>query len=652
MRARNACFLLALALASSAGRLPAQALTIWPVDPLVKVFADSPPSTASAAVEIQCGANEYVSAQVAVRADRDVKGLAGQWQGVRHTERDYTLPAGALQWRFVGFIPINKNTPNTPSDILVRTAPCEVPDPLLEARALDLAAGHTQPVWLTARIPRDAPPGRYRGDFAVVGPGESATIRVDLEVFPYVLPDARHLWVTHWFNAGRIARAHSVEPWSTAHWSLLGRYARNMAAHRQNVALTPLSLVTATQEPGGRIAFDYTRLDRWVRVFEAAGACDRIEIGHVAHHTAGGWASPTFSLNPVAARDRATGGEISLPPETGLAPLLADLERHLAERGWLDKTMIHIGDEPALHNVASWRDAAAFVRRAAPRLRRIEAIETRHLAGDLEVWVPKLSYFPGWREEFAAAQRAGNELWFYTCLHPQGYYPNRFLDYPLVGTRALHWINWAYGFDGYLHWGLEAWPADPFGPPADRLPPGDTHIIYPGADGPLDSIRWEMLREGLQDYEALRLLAERTQGVVERLGGSAATFDPRRRSDEIARRIVPGFADYERNPAAFRAVRRMLMEELATIDAPPLAVIACAPAAESDLPPGPIVVEIEGLVEPGAAVTMGGRPVEVGADGRFIARAFLSPRNETVEFTIARDGQKKTLRRHFRVRPI
>lgn len=35
---------------------------------------------------------------------------------------------------------------------------------------------------------------------------------------------------------------------------------------------------------------------------------------------------------------------------------------------------------------------------------------------------------------------------------------------------------------------------------------GDTFKVYPGADGPIDSIRWEALAEALQDYAILQTL--------------------------------------------------------------------------------------------------------------------------------------------------
>ena len=38
------------------------------------------------------------------------------------------------------------------------------------------------------------------------------------------------------------------------------------------------------------------------------------------------------------------------------------------------------------------------------------------------------------------------------------------------------------------------------------MPAGDTHIIYPGKNGPLSSLRFESQRLGIEDYEILEIL--------------------------------------------------------------------------------------------------------------------------------------------------
>jgi len=62
------------------------------------------------------------------------------------------------------------------------------------------------------------------------------------------------------------------------------------------------------------------------------------------------------------------------------------------------------------------------------------------------------------------------------------------------------------------------------------------------------------------------------------------------------------------------------------------------------------VVEVRGVCEPGATVTVNGRALETGDDGRFACTA--SPSGATGEITIEAqlDGKKKVTARRFQVR--
>ena len=77
------------------------------------------------------------------------------------------------------------------------------------------------------------------------------------------------------------------------------------------------------------------------------------------------------------------------------------------------------------------------------------------------------------------------------------------------------WLFYRLGGRGFLHWGFNYWHkmekeeiGDPFHDASNGLYPdipyGDPFMIYPGKDGPLDSIRWEVFAESLQDYAVLQ----------------------------------------------------------------------------------------------------------------------------------------------------
>ena len=72
-------------------------------------------------------------------------------------------------------------------------------------------------------------------------------------------------------------------PTEKRYWRLLRAYARNMAAHRQNVILAPLfELIQVRGDGKGKLVFDFTHFDRWVKLFQTEGVIGRIEGSHLA----------------------------------------------------------------------------------------------------------------------------------------------------------------------------------------------------------------------------------------------------------------------------------------------------------------------------------------------------------------------------------
>jgi hypothetical protein len=177
------------------------------------------------------------------------------------------------------------------------------------------------------------------------------------------------------------------------------------------------------------------------------------------------------------------------------------------------------------------------------------------LKKNCDLWVPQLGRFDQQMDLIRERMQSGREVWFYTCLFPNKRYPNRLIDYALLKVRLLHWLNFRYGFTGFLHWGWNFWTPEPVKdtqPVIDAntqlLPPGDAFIVYPDRAGKsvYSSIRLETMREGIEDYELLRQLQQRDPVKAEHLSQAAIT----------------SFTDYVRDPAKFRALEKQLLQAL------------------------------------------------------------------------------------------
>jgi hypothetical protein len=555
--------ILLLAISSSLAALPTACgadLAVWAVDPLIKVFRDAPPREAEEAIA-EVARGEHATLQVVVRCDEPIEGLEASIDGagLRHADGDATLPVASV--RFAGYVPVTRPTP-TPSSDRLRPAPADYPDPLLEECSIDVAPDSAQPIWITVPVPMDARPGAYLGQLHLSGiaGGEPASAAIPLRITVYdVVVGPSRLWVTNWYFTRFHHLQNEPEPYSEEFWLLLGRFARNMAEHRQNVAwVSPLDLARCELDAGGRMIFDFSRFDRWVKVFMEAGVIGRIEGRHIGARS-GPWVSPFVVriLRPENGRIiSATADPASPQAEAFYRQFLPALVAHLKERGWLDRYLQHLADEPIEQNIESYRAMAELVHTHAPELRIIEACHTKDLIGAIDVWVPQLNYWHRDADYYAQRRAEGEEVWFYTCMFPQGEYANRFIELPLIKTRLLHWINYRYGATGYLHWGYNAWrdDVDPFANPAPDhpagrtiLPAGDAWIVYPGKEGPLDSIRFEAMRDGIADYELLCMLGDKDPHAARRL---------------VARHILD-FDRYDCNVPAFRATRRELLTLLA-----------------------------------------------------------------------------------------
>ncbi|UCH36011.1 MAG: DUF4091 domain-containing protein [Armatimonadota bacterium] len=518
---------------------PEAGFSIWVTHSLDTVFKDTPaPAQSSAAISLVAAGGEYESAQVVVVPHRALDALAFSVSSLAGPQG--RIPASRVQCRFVGYQWVEKNSKASPPQELTRQAPAWFPDPLLEEREVAAERGENQPILVTVSVPRDTAPGLYRSKVRVQGDGARVDVPLTLEVLPFNLPEKPTLWVTNWFSHGAIANAYGVPLYSEEFWRLLEAFARDMAEHRQNVVIVPPDLVDVYIEANGGLTFDFPRFDRWVGIFEQAGVAERLEIMHMGGRTTGEWECPTFAIGRRPALVRATGERQDIEIEQ----FLPGLVQHLKEKGWLGKSMLHVADEPIPVNVESWQEASRRVHAAAPELPRIDAIHVPGLPGDLEIWVPQLNFFDESYETFRDAQQKGEcELWFYTAWVPQGKYPNRLMDFPLIKPRLLHWVNYLYGATGYLHWGLNWWDIE-FG----HFSPGDEWIVYPGKNGPRGSLRWEAMRDGLEDYEYFKLL-EGKRGEE--------------RAMELGRRLMRSITDYDRDPGTLLDIRRQMAAEIA-----------------------------------------------------------------------------------------
>ena len=493
-------------------------MLIWAQDCLSRIFPHTSPSEPTTGIFLSAAKGEVACFQVGVRSEeglREVRAEAGELR----SEGSH-LPEGEVLYQ--EYVPVHWHTSGNPPDDLEGAAPGFYPDPLPpepSLRGCGASLPKVRPLWVRYRTPRDAEPREYEGEVRVAADGDEARIKVHLRVHPFALPEEPHLLMTNWLSLTSLCRFHRVEPLSEPFWDVLGRYARDLSDHRQTVILTPLfavgdaQLVEVSEPEPGRYTFDFRDLDRWAELFFGYGF-KLLEGSHLA----GGSKNPS----PIV-----IDGQIRHFPSTEdpawrsfISQYLRALRDHLRERGWLDRFLLHISDEPHGDQLPLYASISELVRRVAPEFKLIDAMAEPEYAIYVDHPVPLEDRY----RKFVESGLPRERVWFYYCCGPTGPWPNRFLDYPLVRVRIFTWVAFRYGIPGFLHWGLNHWDWHPpyyrretYNPYDNTtcgvLAPGDGYLIYPPWDperskDPVDSVRWEVVRKAMEDYEYLWLLRE------------------------------------------------------------------------------------------------------------------------------------------------
>ena len=525
-------------------------------DELTPLFADSNPTDGTAEIRSDTprGVLAGVHVLIAGLPPRDVI----EWKlSQSGGDGAKSAPAGAAAYRLID-VPVEQNTglPSRTEAVngvinpyVIRRAPFRVFE-TLEPIASTTSASEQGVLALRIELPIAANESPETRDYEIeLTSGDwKQTLRWTVVVHDVAVPPVgpESFGYTNWFSTGIIAQRHGLEPWSEPFWAMLGRYADLMARGRQNTFRVCWEQFATFQD--GRPVVDRERLKRYVNLFLERGFT-LVEGGHFAGRHKGDWMSKRLDFVM-------TGNGVNEPQgRAELSALLAEVRAVLDELHLPPKVryLQHLADEPTDTNAEAYKKLAEFVRRALPGVKIFEATMSREVVGAVDVWCPQVREFQKHRDFFEQRRQAGEQVWVYVCLSPGGPWLNRLLDQERLRPVYLGWALVKYDLAGFLHWGLNHYQGGvdpfttscvPFPTPPNYLPAGDSHVVYPGAAGPLSGVRFEAHRIGLEDAELLRILKLRDAAHAER----------------IIDRVLRAFDEYETNVAAYRAARRELLK--------------------------------------------------------------------------------------------
>ena len=382
-------------------------------------------------------------------------------------------------------------------------------------------------VWLTIDVPEDAGPGDYTGQFTLreLGAQEAAlTFGINLTVMDLELPAASEWqfelnlrqhpeWVLRHYNTANTAAL--IRRWSPAHYGLLEGPYRLLAdagqkwvtATLKDGALGTPGMVSwrRVRESGNDWIFDFSVFDNHVRTLMRWGVGPRIEAVGLLGWNRGEipyWSEELRARRvlraPVGSAAHASAWQAFLPA----------FREHLEENGWFEPTWLYLDEADA----AVLRPLLALIRADDPEWN----IAVSHLAGDLPEEVS------GWTAATethlgiaGAAEPSDTADHIRTVVTNCSDVPrlNSFVT-PDSNPAEMEWLTWyadKLGQDGLSRWAFDYWgSADPLNMRQLSSTSGDTALVYRTSnDADLDamsSIRFELLRHGIQQYEKRRIL--------------------------------------------------------------------------------------------------------------------------------------------------
>ena len=424
------------------------------------------------------------------------------------------------------------------------------PDWISPGGVFSLKPGEIKRLWITVRTRPDQPPGLYQGQIRLT---VNSVTREDFIDVP--------LRVRVWdFSLPTRMRMNTVLSWSVDHDLLLSHHFSPGGGPGSGAVTEPRYLL----KPDGSIDIDFEEYDR------VMGECRKKGLTAFGLPLSGGDAG---GLKPTRMRktfiDPLTGkGQVlSLWPGDGplaeerLIRFIRIFTDHLREQGWLEDAYFYLWDEP---KKAQYEPdlicLGKIIRRACPGLRILTVFYRSPLklnpafddVVDIYVIIADHWMFDGpARQKIVDMQRQGKTVWWYTCGDRYPIPGFMTIGYPAIISRMQFWMNWHYKIPGSLYWGSHVFGSIPDAPGLDGK--GDGMFIYPDHS---PSVRLEMIRDGIEDYEYLAILDKLTEGLTNHLA---------RELLEISPLLARGFINYNINPDAWMTRRRQIAEAIEKI---------------------------------------------------------------------------------------
>jgi MYXO-CTERM domain-containing protein len=525
------------------------AQSAWVAPPSQKIRPGDAAGTATSAT-LEAARNEFEAFHVVISG-----GAAGA-KAVTATATPLAGPGGAViddvrvyreAWYNVGTPSNIQGAPGRWPDALI-PAVDEIDNQPRNAFPYDVPANEQQPLFVEYHVPQQATAGWYQGTVHVTG-GVTADIPVKLYVHAFTLPSTSSLPSAYGIGWNDACTAHfgGYQACGDSGVEAINiKYAKLALDHR----ITLSEAITNGPLPKGDGSYDWATWDAAYGPMLDGGMGGRLQGAKL-----------------TAVRYQWTVDQAHF----------SEWAKHFRAKGWFDRTFDYSCDEPpAGCSWSSINGRTAMVHAADPGFQTLVTTQMgpatqNSVLGGIDILVPTdnlldpmppdtntRSAYEGWLA--AAPQR---KVWFYQSCDSDGCngigpaelsgWPSHMIDAPATQNRAMEWQAWRQKVSGELYYDTtyaftrgDAWSNQYyFGGN------GDGTLFYPGTPAkiggtsqvPIASLRVKMIRDGMEDYEYFKLLAD---------SGDAAL------ADATATELSPKAWQNATDPAAIDAARHKM----------------------------------------------------------------------------------------------
>ncbi|MBN2010652.1 DUF4091 domain-containing protein, partial [candidate division KSB1 bacterium] len=557
---------------------------IWTTTPSDRVFKDaSVPTETGSDVKVYIAKNEFEPCQIVVKptSSGNITIAMGDFGSGITTE--------LYQVKYVN---ITQTT-----DIMGRLG--NYPDPLWptpNGSSIAVVADSNTSFWISIFVPSTTPAGNYSANFTIAG----INIPISLHVFDFTISDTLHVESQMNFSHNTILTKYSVAGTGADYWMYIDMMKQYFIDHR----LTPRSVLWSggLTSNGGAPYIDYDcagHLSDPHGIWGFEKPAERYLNGTGLMN--GTFTNPfnngvgftsfqaiTFQNNDASADQRpstfcsstrsASDWYISDNPTSEYNQkwfsYITAIEHYLDSLGYLDKAYYYFANEPqdqADYDAVAWY--SRYLGQAAPNLKlmvsenpRTEIFNhTNYVSdGQIDIWLPVLNQYDP-TISFDRELNHGEVSWIYFLHGTRPPYFNPItLDHPGIESKFTGWFLWKYRIKGIAYYAINDWSKNPWTDPMTDGHNGDLFMLYPPSESNTNiaygsnnhrmvpSIRFELMRDGFEDYEYLYILNNNSQPQVNVVNGS----------DSLANKIIAGLTSYTRDDNFNYTLRKFIGQKL------------------------------------------------------------------------------------------